>query len=137
MQVTMFSSNNTCIKFRLTFIIKFNISTWLTVTTQLGVSKPQSKPATKSKESIGAESFFQVKELFSWVRNKLACWSLSGAWIIKYTWHNFNFKGVEYFPCTLRIQFSTRGAYLLMVPLGRAFIRDRVIIYFSRNRRKC
>ena len=45
----------------------------------------------------------------------------------------FNLKGVEYFPCTLRI----RGAYLLMVPLGRAFIGDRAIISFSRNSRKC
>lgn len=87
------------------------------MTTQLEVLKPQSKPVTKSKESIGAESFFQVKELVSWVRKKLARWSLSGAWIITHTWHNFNSKGVEYLPYTLRIQFSTRGVYLLMVPL--------------------
>ena len=35
------------------------------------------------------------------------------------------------------IRFSTRGAYLLLVRKGRAVIKDRVLISFSRNRRIC
>ena len=31
------------------------------------------------------------------------------------------------------IQFSARGAYLLLVPQGRALIRDRALISFLRN----
>jgi len=31
------------------------------------------------------------------------------------------------------IRFSVRGAYLLLVPQGRALIRDRALSYFLRN----
>ena len=35
--------------------------------------------------------------------------------------------------CTAMIRFSVRGAYLLLVPQGRALIRDRALSYFLRN----
>ena len=34
------------------------------------------------------------------------------------------------------IQISARGVYLLLVPQGRALVRDRALISFSRNNPK-
>jgi len=36
---------------------------------------------------------------------------------------------------TLMIQFSARGTYFLLVPQGRALVRDRARISFLRNNR--
>ena len=38
---------------------------------------------------------------------------------------------------TVMIRFSAWGAYLLLVPQGRALVRDRALISFWRNRQIC
>ena len=50
-----------------------------------------------------------------------------------YTWGKWGFKQkkcfeMSYRAYTVMIRFSTQGAYLLLVPQGRALIRDRAPI---------
>ena len=55
----------------------------------------------------------------------------------KKKWKVSNASQRELLGCTVVIRFSARGAYLLLVRKGRAVIKDRVLISFSRNRRIC
>ena len=55
----------------------------------------------------------------------------------KKKWKVRNALQRELLGCTVVIRLSARGAYLLLVRKGRAVIKDRVLISFSRNRRIC
>ena len=55
----------------------------------------------------------------------------------KKKWKVRNALQRELLGCTVVIRLSAQGAYLLLVRKGRAVIKDRVLISFSRNRRIC
>ena len=55
----------------------------------------------------------------------------------KKKWKVSNVSQRELLGYTVVIRFSARGAYLLLVRKGRAVIKNRELIFFSRNRACC